>query len=522
MYINSQFYITYYTGSQALNLMQMPAFDTDYEKALYAKFINSISTIYGSQSINGEIPVFWTDRIEATDGTGFAFSPNTASTLTSLEPKQSYYFILRDTNNIPLIIPEVGGPLPGFQNPNYLPKVTITKEASVSDQSFTAAANTTGADNSILTGSPIYSISRVSQESETYKILDQSQKNKYSFVVNFEKLQPYQQYRYTFKSVSADWPTTVTPFSGVISASEDVATVNATITFCFASGLCENAYNFLPYNPEGIAIDFSDTLYSTIQVAIEPISYSGIEVLSNHYTFECQDCIPDLNVSFPITDDLILLEGENNYCSDVTALVSGTIPGVTYDYVFDSYIANWPAVIIPASGQFKANRDHEEIKAKIAFCPSTVVCSGGTPGLLDYSLDQSMYLFNTECSEDGTTKYVSLNVSVTPVDLPIALPVVKSENLTVNCNNCLGSVSAPMITLGIASDTAINGSTTDTTTDTTTDATTDATTNTTTDTTTTDTTTNTMTGTTTDTTTNTTDSSTGSIPGDYAGGTLLQ
>ena len=515
MYINSQFYITYYTGSQALDLMQMPSFDTDYEKALYSKFINSISTIYGSQLINGEIPVFWTDRIEAGDGTGFVFSPNSDSTLTSLKPKQSYYFILRDTNNIPLMIPEVGGPLPGFQNPNYLPKVTITKEASVSSQSFSAATNNTGADNSILSGSPTYSISRVTQESETYKILDQSQKNKYSFVVNFEKLQPYQQYKYTFKPVSADWPTTITPFSGIISASEDVATVNATMTFCFSSGLCEDAYNFLPYNPEGIAIDFSDTLYSTIQVAIEPITYSGIEVLSNHYTFECQDCIPDLNVSFPITDDLILLEGENNYCSDITAIASGTIPGVTYDYVFDSYVANWPAVIIPSSGQFKAHRDHEEIKAKIAFCPSTVVCSGGTPGLLDYSLDQSMYLFNTECSEDGTTKYVTLNVSVTPVDLPIGLPTVKSENLTVNCNNCLGSVSAPMITLGIVSDNSTNmgadpgtdpgadpgadpgtdpgagsGATTDTTN--------------------------------TNTTTNTTDGSTGSAEGDYNGGTLLQ
>ena len=435
--------------------MSMPSFGTDFARAAYNKFINSISTIYASQAIDGEIPVFWTDRVESNDGTAASFAPNSNSTLTALEPKKSYYFILRDTTNIPLTIPEIGGPLPGFQNPNYLPKITITKESSTSSSSSssnsTTNTNNNSTNNSILTGgSPtIYSISSVQSESATYKILNQTNKNKYSFVVNFEKLQPYEKYVYKFKPVSADWPTTITPFSGIISASEDTATINATMTFCFASGLCENASNFLDYSLEGIAIDFTDTLYSTIQVSLEPITYDGIEVLSNHYTFECQDCIPELGVGFPVADDVINLEGEGNYCTDIIANLTGTIAGVTYNYSFNSYAANWPSVIIPQTGQFKASRDNAEIKAKLAFCPSTIICSGNTPGLLEYSVDESMYLFNTECSVDGNTKYVSLNVDVYPVDLPVNLPTVQSENLTVNCKDCLGSVSAPTISIGI-------------------------------------------------------------------------
>ena len=464
MQINSQFYITYYTGREPLSLMSSPSFTSLYDQAVYNKFINSISTIYASQAIDGEIPVFWTDRIESTNGTDFVFAPNKDSTLAALEPRQSYYFILRDTNNIPLIIPEIGGPLPGFQNPNYLPKISITKTASASSSSTSSSSTSSSRpssstssngsytdSNTILDGitngsSPQtygFSTLAVSQESDTYKILDKTQKNQYSFVVNFEKLQPYQKYMYKFVPVSADWPTTITPFSGIISASEETATINATMTFCFASGLCESANNFLSYNLEGVAIDFTDTLYSTIQVSLEPISYTGVEVLSNHYTFECQDCIPELHVYFPEQED-VSLETQGEYCYDITANVTGTVAGVTYSYNFESVMGNWPAVIIPSSGQFKAYRDNAEINAKIAFCPSKIVCSGGTPGLLDYSSDQSMYLFNTEC-RDRDAKYISLNVSVSPVDLPISLPTVQSENLTINCIDCLGSVSIPQI-----------------------------------------------------------------------------
>ena len=110
MNITSQFFITYYTGSEDLDLMAMPAsFAGNIGKTSdYNRFIEGISSIYAAQSgvnttaaIAGEIPVFWTVRSVSRDSSGndrYSYKGSPDSTLRELEPKQSYYIILNYFN----------------------------------------------------------------------------------------------------------------------------------------------------------------------------------------------------------------------------------------------------------------------------------------------------------------------------------------------------------------------------------------------------------------------------------------
>ena len=89
MNINSQYYIAYYAGSKVLDLMTIPTeIATDADKlAVYNRFMQNISAIYGSQDADGEVPVFWTSRSLAGQVLGnpqYSYQPAAASTLQEL------------------------------------------------------------------------------------------------------------------------------------------------------------------------------------------------------------------------------------------------------------------------------------------------------------------------------------------------------------------------------------------------------------------------------------------------------
>ena len=93
MIINNQFYIFTYAGSQPLNLMETPEEISDNPILLaeYNKFIRSVDTIYGSQSLNDKIPVFWTRRsslLDPLNNTTISYQPHPDSTLTELNSKE--------------------------------------------------------------------------------------------------------------------------------------------------------------------------------------------------------------------------------------------------------------------------------------------------------------------------------------------------------------------------------------------------------------------------------------------------
>ena len=411
MNINSQFYIANYTGKEPLDLMSMPvSFVEAGQISDYNRFIEAISTIYASQNATGGIPVFWTVRNTASDAAGnnrYVYSPSDNSTLTSLEPRESYYFIVRDTSYIPLRVPVVGGSLPGFAEANELPIV------------IPPSSTTT---------------------------LTQADGNKHSFSVKLDRLQPYETYQYTVSSAFSNWPVIVTPISGLLKPSEQTSSIDLSVTFCSSTGVCgSGTVGLLDYtlNNNGQCISSNvapPVLGTTLQIEITPVSYSGLEILSKQFSIECEDCLPKVIVDLPNLP--VTLSGKNNYCHDIVATLDNLVPYQTYQYEFRSTTANWPAVVTPVSGVFKSSKDTNTIRSRLAFCPSTILCSSGTMGLLDYDINSYQYLFDSTCG-----KFVTLELAVTPSGCSSTESI--SDRLTVYCLDCLGEITAPTLSINV-------------------------------------------------------------------------
>jgi hypothetical protein len=274
--------------------------------------------------------------------------------------------------------------------------------------------------------------------------LDQSTSNKYSFSVDFEKLQPYETYQYEVKNVFSNWPIVITPVSGLIKPSETKSSIDLSAAFCANTGLC-------PSGTEGV-MDYTQTyvqqalsegiippsLQSTLQIQITPVTYSGLDILSKQFTLECEDCLPKLSIDLP--PESVTLSGKNNYCYDLVANVSGLVPYQEYTYEFRSIVANWPAIVTPISGIFKSAKTTNKIKAKLAFCPSTILCGSGTLGVLDYDINKYQYLFDSTCGN-----FVTLELGITTPDSTLTENI--SNQLTIYCLDCLGEISAPSLTI---------------------------------------------------------------------------
>lgn len=274
MIINSQFFITYYMGNQPLPLTTTPTNLTPAQSGDYQRFIQNIGAIYGSQAPNGKIPKFWTKLTQTTDSLGnikYSYIPHPDSDLQSLSSKSAYYFIVRDESAIPLKIPSVGGSLIGFTDGSSLPRVV---SSSIPNIVLTSAS-----------GNSLFISPRI------------------------DNLQPYEEYRYQFKSVDANWPITINPQSGILRPSTSSGVINANAAFCLSSGECDSS--FLEYrseqgaNPLGIlASQTTNNKYAIINLSVTPTSYSGSEILSDQFVILCKDCLPertsptaDLNVA---------------------------------------------------------------------------------------------------------------------------------------------------------------------------------------------------------------------------------
>ena len=390
MNITSQFFLTHYIGSESLNLMSMPSqFNNDVKlKAEYNRFLEGINTIYGSQKSNGTIPVFWTMY------SGNKYVPNPDSTLEFLDPKESYYFIVRDDSYLPITLPMVGHSLPGYTDSNVLPVIQATGST----------------------------------------ILDNIGENYAYLQFKVSGLQPYEDYSYSFNGVSSNWPSTISPKSGLLKPSDDNLELDCVLTFCSNQSSCESANNLLDYNLDTHGISLNN-LYSIINLEISPLSYSGESIISDNYGVHCDDCLPRLTVSLPdlgvltatsSSGNMTPVDGDNRFYT-FEATVSGLEPNQIYYYNYRGLASKWPTIIMtPTSGTIKAVSNVSKIKSTISFCVNSGVCPSGTRGLLSY---------NSPSTFDKNNLFTSIDLSVYKTgnsqDPTISNP------LTVYCQDCL-------------------------------------------------------------------------------------
>jgi hypothetical protein len=325
MIINSPLSITHYAGQVSLPLTGQPVgLDSD-QLIDFNKLIQSASTIYASQSgYNGPIPTFWT-RLSGVQNGIKIYQPDSNSTLTSLEPRSSYYFIMRDSAQLPINIPANGGPLEGFiDNIVNLPSIKITTVSSnvvnPVSQSFPSASISTPIHAALLVSNP--PVSQTNGGSiNTQSIIPNSfnaTNNTYSFSVNVSGLQSYKNYTYTVDIVDAEWPTyfigrpsgTLTTGKNVLNTIEDISSVTNRLVFC-VSGVCDsypeilNDYT-LPNYPVlwRSSVDYRIIMRASItcdDCLNDNIVYSDYIILK--YTASNSNTAPSLpNISFKITE----------------------------------------------------------------------------------------------------------------------------------------------------------------------------------------------------------------------------
>jgi hypothetical protein len=444
MNIISQFSLTNYTSLSELDLMNIPlAISNDNKKlAEYNRFIDSISTIYGSQTTSGNIPIFWTVP------SGYRYAPSPESTLRKLMPKESYYFIVRDESSLPLNIPYVSGLL-SEQDDTRLPTVSFS-------------------GNKILTD-------------HTYGYME--------FII--KDLKPYEDYKFKFNHIHANWPCTINPISGIFKPSEPEYVISAVLEFCDTSTSHSNDQNLLPFILDGHEID-SKNLYNILNIEISSMSNTSDSIMSDSINMHCNECLgiaqntptTDVTSSKPTIfipevinlisydkaivqrdkiqaridsmytkldsldpsstnfkflyntyDDLIIgltndLEEvrDGRFCTFKTK-ISNLNPSYTYRFNYSSVDGNWPAVVItPPSGSI-SNESSYEILTTVAFAACSGAYPSNMPGYLNYH--------NTS-KFDKNNVYTMINITVASSDGNPSFRTT-SKPLSIYCKDCLNS-----------------------------------------------------------------------------------
>lgn len=398
--INSQFFIANYTGKQPLDLMQMPiSFDDDAEKtAEYNRFIQSIDTIYASQNLDGNIPKFWTRRVQTLDSLGnvqFINQPHPESTLTSLASLSSYYFILRDSSDVPVKIPINGG------------EAVFSSAAALNPPVIDSVSSCTisgigGCDQLVL--------------------IDNNTAN---ITFNISNLVPYEAYTYQVMPIGGDWPVSVNPISGIIKSSKPSGSIDINTVFCPSTGLCgDNILNY-SLNPE-CSVKNPNMLYTTLQLKVKPVSYN-LEVYSDHFSIFCDDCLPK-PIDATINPQYIKLNSQTKNAIEVSTVISGIIPHKLYSYSYRSLSSNWPLFVKNRTGIFMSTDDNYTIYSDMKFCENPSGACESNSNTLDYIFtDSEIYPNNYEA-----------NIVVDILPLECSESILATSNITrIECNDCI-------------------------------------------------------------------------------------
>lgn len=320
MLITNEFIIERYLGAQSMPLLTPPANIDNDLLAQYNTFMANILSIYGSQNNNGTIPVFFKNS----DGT-----PSSASSLTSIESGQEYYFISKSSASFPYPIPAIGGlvsnpistpmptqPCPGL--PRCCPSVFFPNNTVT------------------LSGPP---------------------ENIYAYVsASVSGLVPGKAYSYAYSPVAANWPAKIIPLSGMLYPISDKDTIDSVFSFCPSTGNCSGC---LPYVPDCDSDkDYvKKNIYSILELKLDSPPSLGCPTVADRLTVKCDQCLPPAPTPCAILRPILSFLGSPklslaaNCCANpvpVTVNVTNAHPGRLYNYTFQA----WPSTVqvIPNSG----------------------------------------------------------------------------------------------------------------------------------------------------------------------------
>lgn len=364
-----------YESSEPLNLMEPPPKDS--ENNLYAdyfNFINNVSSIYETQTINGNIPVFIT-KPETNSNSGTRI-PDPDSTLTQLKPGRSYKITVISGRSLPIRVPNPIG-LNEFLNDKEPASTTVCDKIFV-DSPYD--------DNKIVLSSGVLST---------------------NISIPISGLQPHKEYSFSFSPIFSNWPAKITPASGIIRRAGPVnnsyTSTDIEAVFSYYPYLLDNL-DSIPYSINGDMNKdyYTDNVFTVLNLDIQD---STCSVYNNNYIIQCSGCVEDYS------DPSINFQSSNNSIQNfIHASISDLNPNIDYAYTFKSINANWPSNITPQSGIIKRKniiQGSSVVHGVLSFAKSIT-----DPSNLAYILEPV-----SDDNYGGIIKrYVDLELSIEPIN----------------------------------------------------------------------------------------------------------
>ena len=325
----------------------------------YYKFINNVSHIYGSTKSDGTIPVFYTKIVPTTTQR----QPDPNSTLTSLDPDETYYIVLISKENIPLNIP-----------------YNITSEEFL-------LSKDQNCNSTPVCHNDISCYNKPDIVSKDYRDILLTNEYTYDIDLTVTSLSPSQKYLYEIQPVYSNWPAKLSSLSGYIKeSSSELDHLGHT------SGIIKSLFSYYPSGtdysnsiPYDTNIDADSNFYFKNLFSILNLSiYSeNMELLfSDNLNIKCNNCLPNKNRKSPT----FKLSNIENSLNDLTEVVytgsmplyvnySGLDPSKTYSLFFSSVASNWPSRILPKTQNIIPESLYEDPDSNMVYGKGSVVAN---------------------------------------------------------------------------------------------------------------------------------------------------
>jgi hypothetical protein len=177
---------------------------------------------------------------------------------------------------------------------------------------------------------------------------------------------------------------------------------------------------------------------NTLYLYVEPADCQLQAGVSNQFDVHCNDCFIEPKISIQANNKVILdtdlaIETDSQV-TRFSTLFDNLNKGDNYAYSFESLDANWPTIVDPPSGEFKARGNTQRVEHKLIFALPTGDALGSL-GTLEYNINA----YNQEYEN----KFVKFHANLYRKDC--ANMQYQSANVEMLCDGCLPCLNCSTI-----------------------------------------------------------------------------
>lgn len=214
-------------------------------------------------------------------------------------------------------------------------------------------------------------------------------------------------YNYQFHSAGGNWPVNINNISGSFIANDIKYSLTSLLSFCQSDTLCDVNNNSV-LTPKTVCLTDSHRM-NTLYLYVEPANCQLQSGASNQFHVHCDDCFIDPKISMGLngnmfTGDYDITVFTSSQVQDLNLNFTNLVKGSNYAYSFEGIDGNWPVILDPPSGEFRAKKTNETRKHKVLFALPTGDALNN-PGALYYNISS----YNQEYEHKFSTFHTVLH-----------------------------------------------------------------------------------------------------------------